>query len=244
MLINSMLQTFKLSSVLFLILTNESTFSQQTVYELWHKTDMLIRDNRIDKDKAIDSINLYVQLTMNELKSTGVKSTKKADWVYPLSDWTWNSYRTNGKDYKSERFDYFQGGEYKGHPAHDIFILDKDSNGVEDSTGRKVKAVSMVNGVVISLHNEWKTGDKLRSGNYVKIFDPGTKAIFYYSHLDTVFVNVGDVVKAGDAVAYVGRTGRKAIHGKTHLHIAYYKIDEGYPKPVDIIEELYKAEKK
>jgi len=230
--------------VIFIILQCGIIFSQHTVYELWHKTDLMIRDNKIDKEDAIDSINLYVELTMKELKSTGFQTTKKQNWVYPVTGWTWNSYRKNGKDYKAWRFDYFQGGEYKGHPAHDIFILDNDSNGVEDSTGKKVTAVSMINGVVISLFNQWRTGDLLRSGNYVKIFDPETEAIFYYSHLDTVFVKVGDLVKAGETLGYIGRTGRKAVHGKTHLHIAYYKIVEGYPKPVDIIEELYTSEKK
>jgi hypothetical protein len=205
---------------------------------------VLIRDNKIDKDDAIDSIKIYVKIAKQELSLPGFIPTKKEGWVYPMTGWTWNSYRTNGKDYKAERFDYFQGGEFHGHPAHDIFILDKDSNGIEDSTGEKVKAVSMVNGAVISLYNEWKPSNFLRSGNYVKIFDPETEAIFYYSHLDTVFVKVGDIVNAGEPVGYVGRTGRKALRGKTHLHIAYYKIINGYPKPVDIIEELYGAEKK
>jgi len=152
-------------------------------------------------------------------------------------------YRSDGLDYKDELFDYFQGGEYHGHPAHDLFILDNDSNGVEDSTGRKIEAVSMVNGFIISVFKDWKPGDYLRSGNYVKIFDPKSQAIFYYSHLDSVFVKPGDVVKAGDPVAYIGRTGRKAFHGKTHLHIAYYKIDDGYPEPKDILTELLLAEK-
>ena len=229
-----------------IIITNLSltTFSQQTTFERWHNTDVLIRDNKIDKDDAIDSIKKFVELAKKELALPGFIPTEKVNWVYPITGWTWNSYRTNGKDYKAERFDYFQGGEYHGHPAHDIFILDNDSNGVEDSTLQKVTAVAMVNGVVISLYNDWKIGGLLRSGNYVKIFDPETEAIFYYSHLDTVFVNVGDFVNAGESIAYVGRTGRKAIHGKTHLHIAYYKIKNGYPKPVDIIEELYSCDKK
>ena len=233
-----------ISSIIILFFICNSSFSQQSIYQRWYKTDNLIRDVNIDVDDAIDSIKLYVKLAQKELKQSGFVTTKKDDWIYPITGWTWNSYRQNGKDYRDSTFDYFQGGEYHGHPAHDIFILDNDSNGVEDSTGEKVKAVSMVNGVVISVYNKWKAGNLLRSGNYVKIFDPETNAIFYYSHLDTVFVKPGDMVKAGDAVAFVGRTGRKAFRGKTHLHIAYYKISNGYPKPVDIIQDLYTSEKK
>src|SRR3990170_4497420 len=228
-----------ISSIIILFFICNSSFSQQSIYQRWYKTDNLIRDINIDIDDAIDSIKLYVKLAQKELKQSGFVTTKKEDWVYPITGWTWNSYRQNGKDYRDSTFDYFQGGEYHGHPAHDIFILDKDSNGVEDSTGKKVTAVSIVNGVVISIYNKWKPGNLLRSGNYVKIYDPETNAIFYYSHLDTVFVKVGNKVKAGDAVAFVGRTGRKAFRGKTHLHVAYYKISNGYPKPVDIIQDLY-----
>lgn len=234
----------RLTIIALLFIQCGNLFSQTTIFQRWHKTDLLIRDRKIDKDDAIDSIGYFVTQAVKEFKSSGLEPTKKDSWVYPLTGWTKVSYRTGGLDYKDERFDYFQGGEYKGHPAHDIFIPDKDSNGIEDSTGEKVTAVSMVNGVVISLYDDWQAGDFLRSGNYIKIFDPQTEAIFYYSHLDTVLVNVGDYVRAGGPVAIVGRTGRKAIHGKTHLHIAYYKIVEGYPRPVDIIKELYALQKK
>lgn len=229
---------------LIIFFTIQFCLFSQSIFQRWHQTDILIRDRKIEKDAAIDSIKYFVTQAVNEYKAINSLNTLKDDWVFPLIDWTQVSYRTGGQDYKDKRFDYFQGGEYKDHPAHDIFILDKDSNGVEDSLGKKVTAVSMVNGVVISLLKGWKAGDFLRSGNYVKIFDPESQAIFYYSHLDSVFVNVGDFVKAGGPVAYIGRTGRKAFRGKTHLHIAYYKIVAGYPKPVDIIEELYETEKK
>ena len=102
----------------------------------------------------------------------------------------------------------------------------------------------MVSGVVFNIISDWKPGDFGRGGNSVKIFDPESEAMFYYSHLDTVTVKVGQIVKAGEKIGTVGRTGRNAIHGKTHLHIAYYPIDDGEPEPEDFIEDLYKAEKR
>jgi hypothetical protein len=229
---------------LFLIFTAHASSQETSVFQRWHKTDQLIRDRKIDEDDAKDSIALYVSLGIQEFKTRDIPMTKRADWVFPMSGWTAVTYRTGGKDYKDEDFDYFQGGEFKGHPAHDIFILDRDSNGVEDSTGQKINATAMVSGIVLSKYSTWFKGDYLRSGNYVKLFDPESKAIFYYSHLDSVFVEVGQLVIAGEPIGYVGRTGRKAINGKTHIHIAYYKIDEGHPIPEDIINDLYKAEKK
>ncbi len=231
---------------IFILFVLQIDISSQilTIFDRWHKTDELIRDRKIDEDDARDSIAMYVKLGVQDFKKHNISGTKRSNWVFPMSGYTWISYRSDGKDYKDEHFDYFQGGESKGHPAHDIFILDKDTNCIEDSTGRKVYAVAMVTGIVLSKYDTWSRGDYLRSGNYVKLFDPVSKAIFYYSHLDSVFVEVGQLITAGTSLGYVGRTGRKAINGKTHIHIAYYKIDEGNPIPEEIINDLYIAEKK
>ena len=216
----------------------------KTVFDRWDKTDKLIMGRKIDRDAAIDSIIMYVPMAVQEFKTLDIHTTKRGVWAFPMSGWTGIIYRSGGNDYKDSRFDYFQGGESKGHPAHDIFILDDNKDVFEDSTGKKVFAVSMVNGVVFTKHSTWVTGDFGRGGNYVKIFDPETEAMFYYSHLDSVFVEVGQVVSAGEPIGYVGRTGRKALNGKTHIHIAYYKIEDGEPVPEKIIKDLYKAEKR
>jgi len=229
---------------IFFVLISSAFAQELTVFDRWHKTDQLIRDRKIDPDDARDSIELYVKQGVQNFKMRDIPGTKRSEWVFPMSGYTWTSYRTGGKDYKDDRFDYFQGGEFKGHPAHDIFILDKDSNSVEDSTGLPVYATAMATGIVLSTYGTWFRQDYLRSGNYVKLFDPESKAIFYYSHLDSVTVQVGQLVIAGEPVGTIGRTGRKAIHGKTHIHIAYYKIDEGQPIPEDIIEDLYASQKR
>jgi murein DD-endopeptidase MepM/ murein hydrolase activator NlpD len=210
----------------------------------WQLTDTLIRDNMIAKDAAIDSIKIYVPLAVDYCKKMNVQFTKRTDWVFPISGYTATEYRSSGNDYIDDRFDYFQGGEYHGHPAHDIFILDNDSNGVEDATGKRVDAVAMASGIIISVYSRWTPSDMLRSGNYVKLFDPESKAFFYYSHLDSVSVKPGQIVTAGEKVGTVGRTGRKAFRGRTHLHIAYYRITGGYPLPVNIIKDLRDAEER
>lgn len=239
-----MIKLLVFSASVFLASENFLFSQEQSIFMRWDKTDQLIRDRKIDADDARDSIALYVPLAVKEFNSKKIQGTARQDWVFPMSGWTTVTYRAGGKDYKDEAFDYFQGGEFRGHPAHDIFISDKDSNGVEDSTGQKVFADAMVTGIVLSKYSGWFKGDYFRSGNYVKLFDPVSEGIFYYSHLDSVFVEPGQVVKAGEPIGYVGRTGRKAIKGKTHIHIAYYKIEEGHPEPEDIIKDLYASEKK
>ncbi len=225
-------------------LSSMAALSQDSnLFERWNKTDLLIMDVKIPKEDAVDSIDKYVKLANKFFRTTGLKYTPRDKWVFPMKGWTSVSYRSGGNDYGDVYFDYFQGGESHNHPAHDIFILDKDSNGVEDSTGKKVEALSMVNGIVFTIFADWKPGDFGRGGNYIKIYDPESEAMFYYSHLDSIFVKVGQVVKAGDPVAFVGRTGRKAIGGRTHLHIAFYPINNGYPEPENFIDDLYRAEK-
>lgn len=226
----------------FLFYQLSTSVAQDNLYERWHQTDLLIRDKKIDRDAAIDSVVLYIELALKQAKTLDIEYTKRKDWAFPMEGYTLITYRSNGQDYRDKGFDYFQGGESKGHPAHDIFILDKDSNALEDSTGEKVFARSMVTGYIITTLPGWKPGNVLRSGNYVKIFDPYSEAMFYYSHLDTVFVKPGQFVKAGEKIGYVGRTGRKAINGRTHLHIAYYKIEDGEPIPEEFINDLRKCE--
>jgi peptidoglycan LD-endopeptidase LytH len=239
----------KRAILLFIFLSvcfNVNSHSQDVsnIINRWQLTDTLIRDNKIDKESAVDSLRKYVPIAINYCHRMNLLFTKKEDWAFPMNGYTQTEYRSGGKDYRDSTFDYFQGAEYKGHPAHDIFIPDNDSNGIEDITGKPVDASAMASGLIISVYSRWKPDDIYRSGNYVKLFDPESKSIFYYSHLDSVLVKSGQIVKAGEKIGTVGRTGRKAFRGKTHLHIAFYKFFDGYPKPMDILSELLDAEKR
>ena len=237
-------KAYVILTFLTILLHHSLIYAQDsTIILRWNNLDNLIRDNGIKKTAAIDSLKLFIKLAVKYCLSINLKFTKHDDWVFPMSGFTSCSYRDKGKDYKDTRFDFFQGAEFSDHPAHDIFILDNDSNSIEDSTGKHVNAVSMTSGVIISIYKTWETGNFLRSGNYVKLFDPESEAIFYYSHLDSVLVQPGDIINAGDVIGLVGRTGRNAISGRTHLHIAYYKIEDGYPVPKNILKDLYRTEK-
>ena len=133
-----------LFTLLSVFTINRETFSQVlTIFDRWHATDQLIRDRKIDEDDAMDSIRLYVKLGKQEFKTRDIPGTKRSDWVFPMSGWTSVTYRSNGKDYKDDRFDYFQGGEFKGHPANDVFILDKNNDGIIESTGPRVQFKEM-----------------------------------------------------------------------------------------------------
>jgi peptidoglycan LD-endopeptidase LytH len=59
-------------------------------------------------------------------------------------------------------------------------------------------------------------------GNYVYTANPG-KETFYYAHLDSAKagLKVGDVLKPGDLIGYVGNTGN-ASATSPHLHLTIY----------------------
>lgn len=109
-------------------------------------------------------------------------------------------------------------GGKRGHEGCDI-MADKNIRGF-------YPVVSMTDGVV--LHKGW-----LEKGGYrIGITAPGG-AYFYYAHFDSYAdQDVGDSVKAGDLLGFMGDTGYSRTEGTTgnfpvHLHIGIYLTDTG-----------------
>lgn len=216
------------------------------ICEKWNQLDKKITNSTIEKEAALELFEFYEPLIHKYFDfKKGIK-IRRSDWVFPMKNFSKIYYRDNGNDYRLGKYDYFQGSNSKGHPAHDIMILDSNKNLMDDSTLNYVDVVSMSSGVVVATDTTWKIGSKLRGGKYVKIFDTAINGIFYYSHLANVSVVPGQIVNAGEKIGEVGRTGRKAIlpQGKTHLHISFLKLIDGYPVPEDIIFDLKDSEKK
>lgn len=231
--------------ILFTITLLAQTDTSENICDKWDRLDKQIINLEIDKEDALELMEKYEKEVMKYFIDNNGRYVKRNEWVFPLENFTSATHRENGNDYRLSTYDYFQGTNTKGHPAHDIFILDANKDLLDDSTGKPVDIVSMSSGVVIAVDTTWKPGSKLRGGKYAKIFDVTNMKIFYYSHISEVFVKPGDIVNAGDKIGEVGRTGRKAIlsHGKTHLHIALLKSVKGYPKPEMIIEDIFRAER-
>jgi len=84
------------------------------------------------------------------------------------------------------------------------------------------------------------TGDL--GGTYVYTLNPGGEQ-YYFAHLDAYAddIKVGQILKAGDVIGYVGNTG-DAAGGPTHLHFTIYKggAINAFPR---LTEEFTLAEK-
>lgn len=229
-----------------LLFLQSVSFSQtKNICDKWDILDSLITNSFIEKEDALLLMKEYEPEVRFYFRRQKGVMTSRTDWVFPLKNQSSFYYRDNGNDYRLSKYDYFQGSNTKGHPAHDIMIADSNKDLLDDVTFKPVDVVSMSSGVVVATDTTWSPGSLLRGGRYVKIFDITNNCIFYYSHLSEVIVSPGDVINEGDKIGEVGRTGRKAIlkDGKTHLHIAVLKVKDGYPVPVDIISDLKRIDK-
>jgi murein DD-endopeptidase MepM/ murein hydrolase activator NlpD len=148
-----------------------------------------------------------------------------------------------GSGYQVQGYDFFDGNQHQGHPGHDIFIHDKNQDGLDDGTGKPVAVVAAASGIVVTLHLHWEPSSPIRGGNYLWIFDPIKNRYYYYAHLNEIFVKVGQVVSNGESLGTVGRTGVKAYpkRSPTHLHFTVHQSMDGYPKPINPYTELRKA---
>lgn len=235
------LKTIFISIALIVLLIQSVSFSQtKNICDKWDILDSLITNSLIEKEDALALMKEYEPEVRFYFRRQKGVMTGRNDWVFPLKNYSSFYFRDNGNDYKLSKYDYFQGSNSKGHPAHDIMIPDSNKDLLDDVTLKPVDVVSMSSGVVVATDTTWIPGSLLRGGMYVKIFDVTNNCIFYYSHLSVVSVRPGDVINEGDKIGEVGRTGRKAIlkGGKTHLHIAALEVKDGYPVPVDIISDL------
>ena len=203
--------------------------------------ELAVRDCRIPKEKAQAKLSNLRPLLDQYFTDNGGTITAYTP-VFPLEGYA--IYDADIKGYIVNGYDFFDGNQHKDHPAVDIFIRDKNQDCLDDRTGKPVNILSVSPGVVTGINTGWTPGSQLRGGNYVFVYDPLTKGIFYYAHMSRTAVDVGQVVKPGDLLGIVGRTGLNAYKERspTHMHLMYLKYHEnGYPMPEKSAKFLYAA---
>jgi len=208
------------------------------------RLNTLIRDGLIDRESARSQIKELLPKVKAYFYANGGVDSPENEWVFPVQGYNQKAIGgVGGNGYISKGYDYFDGNKHAGHPAHDIFITDKNQDGLDDKTHKPVNVLAMKSGVVVATANEWAVGSDLRGGKYVYVFEPLTNGLIYYAHNSEVFVKPGDLVKAGAVLAAVGRTGKNAnaARSPTHLHVAGLAVTDGYPKAYDLYQVLLKA---
>ena len=210
----------------------------------FNSLNIKIRDGNITQDSALVEIQKLMPSFKTYYYAHGGKDFSPSDWIFPVQGCSANAIGgKNGNGYIESGYNYFDGNKHRGHPAQDIFIYDSNQDCLDDRNKRYVNVLSMTGGIVISLEKRWDSLCKLRGGKYIWVYDLSSNNLFYYAHNSKVIVNLGDIVKPGDTIATIGRSGLNAFKARspTHLHLMQLKLDSNYyPKPVNCYQSLSK----
>jgi murein DD-endopeptidase MepM/ murein hydrolase activator NlpD len=204
-----------------------------------------IRDGAISPDSARNAFRIVMGNLRASFQNDSCPPADSSYFVYPVHNYLpRESIGGRGKGYRSNGFDLFDRNVSGSHPAHDLFIRDKDQDNLDDRTWKPVDILSFSPGIVLATETGWKYDSELRGGNWIWIYDPCLDGLFYYAHNNIVQVQPGQRVKAGDKIAEVGRSGYNAYKKRspTHLHLMYLQLDStGLPEPYNTYDWLMNA---
>ena len=208
----------------------------------WNTLDKEIRDAKIDRKEARKEIIKLDKELLREYSGKNGISPRS----FPVKGYGREcAGGRNGSDYQPKGYNFYDGNRHGGHPAHDLFIHDMQENGLDDETGKPAEIVAFVDGVVIGANPSWKHPSRIRGGIYLWIFNPESNRYYYYAHLAKIIVKPGDLVKAGETIALLGRTGKNAWpkRSPTHLHFMCLSFNNGRMTPHNTWQELPHAGK-
>ncbi len=234
---------FRLIIIFILFLLNsfasgvqDSDSSPQAFQEL----TLSIREGNITKKDAKNKFKELIPLLDRYFTSHGGRNYSSSKWVFPVNGYSPRRAELDKRDFLYRGYDFFVSNRHHDHPAYDLFIRDNNQDCLDDKTGRPVQVLSMTSGVVVAINTNWQTNEDILGGNHVMVYDPGNEALIYYAHNKEVLVKTGAIVKPGDTLAIMGRTGTKAFRKKspTHVHVMYLSINKGILKPVKIYKKL------
>ncbi len=222
--------------VLFLI-TISALPAFALVCDQWDVLDKAVRDHKIDRKEARRKI---IELD-RQLIDAYTGKTGNSTIFFPVKGYGVKSAGgRHGSDYKPAGYDFYDGNRHGGHPAHDLFIRDSRRTGLENGTGKPAEIVASTGGVVVAVNPSWEYPSSIRGGIYIWIFNPESNRFYYYAHLAKILVSPGDIVKAGETIALLGRTGKNAWpkRSPTHLHFMCLTFSDGGMNPFNTYREL------
>jgi len=227
--------------------TNEAKTSEgvKDYCDAFHQMQIDIRDRNISPDSARAAFQAVIFGLRASFSRDSCKAIDSSYFVYPIEAYTQReSIGGRGRGYKPDGFDLFDMDVKGSHPAHDLFIKDKDQDNLDDRTWKPVDVLAFSSGIVVATETNWRYDSELRGGNWIWIYDPCLDGLFYYAHNNIVQVQPGQWVNAGDKIAEVGRSGFNAYKKRspTHLHLMYLQLDSSaYPEPYNTYDWMYMA---
>ncbi len=205
----------------------------------WEILEPAVRDGRTPQPAAQQQLVDIVRKLSRE-KPIAMKHS----WTFPIAGGTtsWIGGKS-GEGFHPETpqptYSWYDGNRHGGHPAHDIFIPDRNHDNLHDHTDQPFYAVAMQPAVVISTNERWEPG-KPRGGKYVWLYNNTLELFFYYAHLNDILVTPGQQVQAGERLGTVGRTGFPVRNRQkpAHLHLMALQYQEGKMIPYNYFSHL------
>ncbi len=207
----------------------------RSLYKEFNEFNNRIRDGRISKAAARAELPVRLAEIQTDYRRRGGKEYLATEWIFPVAGYSAAAIdKGKSHGFVPRGYDYFSGNRHGGHPAYDIFIHDRNQDSRDDRTGSAVYVLSMTGGVVVAVDTGWQQGSGLRGGNYIWVYDPANRLLVYYAHNETVLVEPGTMVKPGDPLATIGRSGLNAAKRRspTHLHFSVLRLQNSSSSPV------------
>jgi murein DD-endopeptidase MepM/ murein hydrolase activator NlpD len=218
--------------------------TEKTLCQSFNDLNNRIRDGRISRSEATLELKRLLVVIRQQYYRQGGGEFSRSSWVFPLAGYDGRSIEKRHRHgYRAKGYDFFRGNRHGGHPSLDIFIRDRNQDQMDDKSGKPVSVLSMTGGIVVAIEKEWEEGSLLRGGKYIWVYDPGEDLLVYYAHNREISVNIGDLVKPGDKLAIVGRSGFNAAKRRspTHLHMTVVRVNSGRPVPMDVYRWLLRS---
>lgn len=178
-------------------------------------TDNIVQ---VDNTTIIDNKNNSTELLSAKVNSSGGKDTE-IDSNNPIPD----NVSVNGYTLNKNMFLPLRGEitSYFGERIHPISGEHSFHTGIDIAADTGTPIYSAFDGeVIVADYDQW-------NGYYLKITHDG-EIMTVYCHCNTLFVEKGDLVKAGDKIAEVGSTGSST---GPHLHFEF-RIDNVSYDPI------------
>jgi peptidoglycan LD-endopeptidase LytH len=220
-----------------------TTYGKPDVFERFKQLLVSVREQTITPEEAREEFK-SIMYNIREEYPAPEESPGGDGMVFPLAGSNYTAVGGNGTGYRDVGFDLFDHTVSGSHPAHDIFILDRNYDCIDDRKNKYIDIVSVGHGIVIATEKNWADTSEYRGGNYVWVYDFERGGLWYYAHHRQVTVEPGQIVAPGDKLGEVGRTGfnAKSKRSDTHLHLMFLALeDDLLPCPVNSFAWLKEA---
>ena len=224
--------------ILLLLFCSILLLYNKSMFEEWNTLEKNIRDSKISGTDAKKNFSELIQKIKIYADSLNPQYSEK--WAFPVKNYSSTSIGKGG--FRPQGYNFFDGNKHGGHAAYDIFVYDNNQDCIDDKTKKPVDIIAPVDLLILSVNSGWEKTSQIRGGNYIFGYNSKANMIFYFAHLDSIFVSGNSMIKQGLKLATLGRTGKNAFpqRSPTHLHFMVLKVSGESLIPFDYYKMISK----